>query len=415
MTRSVDPGRTARSALARRQLVAGLAASIIAPPVARAGVARADARPRIREQLRTPTDQPVDIPLDFLGLHSDHGVSSAVPEPTYPYDAIRSHDVDDGRGRSALQWASIEVRPGVYNWRHLDTWIATHPGRTRIFVLFGCPTFYQKHPREPWRYPHLLGGGSPPLDPAAAAAFVAALAARYPGEIHYLEIWNEPNFGPGTDPVHDRWTPELAPKAGFFTGSASDLAQMARAVRAVLPAGIKLMAAAFEGQDGAGGSNSLLRFASAPDGAGGRGRDHVQALSVHCYVYNNVPNKLVRELLNYEQRFAEAGFSREMPRFVTETGAEAPRFWTAEDPPLAQKVMGLKRWCLIPAALGWQGVYLYKHSRMGTLGDPAHEPKLAAAITEMRNGLLGQGLIEAAVLEDETIRLAFADGSILRA
>jgi len=158
-----------------------------------------------------------------------------------------------------------------------------------------------------------------------------------------------------------------------------------------------------------------LRFAAAPDGAGGIGRDHVQAISVHLYTYNNDPNLRIEELRSYERLFDQCGYAKDLPRYVTEVGAWYPEQFTEATPPMADKVRDIKRWCMIPAALRHRGVYLYKHSNLVTLGDPAHVPEIAAAIGEMRNGLRGKTLRRAALLDDDTIWLSFSDGSELRA
>jgi hypothetical protein len=395
----------------RRHAAATLAAAIVAPsPLA------ALSRPPLQARdILLSRDQPaIEIPGDYLGIHSDHGVSTATQPPSYPYDAVRSHDTHRADGHPMLQWGSIERAPGSYDWSSVDQWIAAHPGKTRTFVLFGTPRFYQKYPGEKFPYPSLPGGGSPPSDPRAAGAFIAALLARHPRTIRFIELWNEPNFGwAGSDPERDRWTME---KPGFFTGTASDLAALARAVRRVLPDGVKLLAGAWEGQDSNRTMiNSMLRFSAAPDGAGGRGRDHVQALSVHAYTYNNDPNTLIKVLRNYHERHAEAGYPATMERFVTEIGAEAPGYWTATKPSAAEKARTVMRWCMIPAALGYKGAHLYKHSIMRTLGDPQRTPEIANAIRRARDGLAGKRVLEAAVLADETIWMAFADGTTLRA
>jgi hypothetical protein len=368
----------------------------------------------VADWLHRPEEPAFPIPLDYVGLHSDHGLGKPVPPPDYPYDAIRSHDADDADDWPATQWARIERQPGVYDWRWVDAWFAAHRGKTCIWVLFGCPTFYQKYPGEPWRYPYLPGGGSPPREPSVAAAFVHALLARHPGKVQFVEIWNEPNFGWSRGGFDERWRPGM-PQPGFFTGTPRDLAALARAVRAVLPAGVKLMAGAWESQSQRGPANSLMRFSLAPDGAGGHGRDHVSALSVHAYTYKDDPNTLIGELRDYRQRFAEAGYPPGLPLYVSEVGAEAPLYWTAERPPLARKVLTMKRWMMIPAALGYSGVYLYKHSYMRTLGDPAREPALARAIADSREALRGRNLSAAARLADDTLWLAFTDGTTIRA
>lgn len=407
----------------RRQLLGRAAAFASGLTASAAGLqhpaaAQAGSKPPapIKDWLRRATDPPFRIPLDYVGLHSNHGLGAPLEPPAYAYDAIRSHDTDDGAEFPATQWARIEVKPGVYDWRGVDAWIAAHPGRTRIWVLFGCPAFYQKYPGEPWRYPYLPGGGSPPREPEVAAAFIRALLARHPGQIHFVEIWNEPNFGPGRGGLEGRWLPSAGRLPGFFTGTAGDLAALARAVRGALSGGVKLMAGAWESQsEGRTPANSLIRFSLAPDGAGGRGRDHVDALSVHAYTYNNDANAMIRELRAYRQRFADAGYPANMPVYVTECGAEAPGAWSAGQPPLTAKLSMIKRWLMIPAALGYSGLYLYKHSVMRTLGDPQGQPALGEAITAMRNSLRGRIVSEAALLTDERIWISFSDGTFVSA
>ncbi|MGE0698653.1 MAG: hypothetical protein AB7O57_06115 [Hyphomicrobiaceae bacterium] len=378
------------------------------------GAAAAPPR-RVADWLHRASDPPFRVPLDYVGLHSDHGLGKAVPAPTYAYDATRAIDVDDGIDMPATQWSLIEREPGSYDWRAVEAWIKAHPGKTRIWVLFGTPTFHQKYPGEPWRYPYLPGGGSPPRDPAAAARFIRSLLDRFPGQIRFIEVCNEPNFGYGPGASAGRWTKAMG-RPGFFTGTPEDLAALSRSVRAVLPKGVELMAGAWEGQsEGGSPLNSLLRFSRASDGAGGFGRDHVDALSVHSYTYHHDPNKMIAELRGYRQRFAEAGYRPGLAAYVTEAGAEAPGTWSATHPPLADKVRIMKRWLLIPAALGYSGTYLYKHSIMPTLGDPAREPALGAAITAMRDALRGRLLVEAARLIDDSIWLSFADGTTVEA
>lgn len=401
---------TRRQALASLALAAGMGCAL-----SRARAQSLD----VKDWILRPDQPAINVPLDYLGLHSDHGIGLVreVP-PSFGYDAIRSHDVDNGRDHSATQWADVEYEPGKYNWRFVDKWIAAHGDRTRIWVLFGTPRFYQKYPREAFPYPYLSGGGSPPADPETAARFIAALLERHPSKINFVELWNEPDHGPEGDASNGRWTPDVAKakgEPGWFTGSASDLAAMARAIRRVLPDGVKLLASGWVNQDQPGPANSLLRFASAPDGAGGCGRDHVQALSVHAYTSNYQPNDNIDLLRRYEERFAEAGFAKDLPKYVTETGAEGDGIWTAEFPPMADKVTSILRWGMIPAAMGYRGVYYYHHSKMRQIGDPSHHAELSSAIGRVREGLRGKTIKAAAVLSDDSIWMSFSDGTELRA
>jgi hypothetical protein len=70
---------------------------------------------------------------------------------------------------------------------------------------------------------------------------------------------------------------------------------------------------------------------------------------------------------------------------------------------------------MIPAALGISGVYLYKHSSLATLGAPATDPAIGAAITAARADLLGRTVATAARLTDGTIWLSFTDGTVVSA
>ena len=378
--------------------------------------APADTPAPARTWLRKPDEKPFQIPNDFLGIHTDHGMGGPSPAPSYRYGAVRSINANDERAFPITQWALIELKDNEFDWSPVEKWLAANPGKTKIFNLFGCPTFHQKFPKEPWAFPYLQGGGSPPKDPALAARFIKALLAKFPGEIQFIELWNEPNFGwDNDDLLKARWGPTKGLPA-FFTGSPADLAGMARAVREVLPKEVLLMSSGWEGQGNFDSSkNSLLRFSKAPDGRGRTGKDHVQALSVHSYTYENDPNKLVNELLGYRERFEEAGYDPSLPRFLTEVGAEAPGAWNKDTPSMTQKTTAIRRWCMIPAALGYSGVYLYKHSVLETLGDPAANPEISKAIDDIYEQLSGKRIKAAAELKDDTIWLQFDDDSELRA
>src|SRR5262245_3242950 len=123
MTKETKRSASAAAA-SRRQIIAGLGAIGASGLALRPGAACAAASPPagVKQWLMQPGGAGATIPLDYLGLHSDHGVSRKAPAPTYPYDAIRSHDVDNGHDLPATQWADIEKAPGVYDWRLADRW-----------------------------------------------------------------------------------------------------------------------------------------------------------------------------------------------------------------------------------------------------------------------------------------------------
>lgn len=365
----------------------------------------------VKTWLKRPGTPGFVIPDDYLGMHTDNGSNPRTSAPTYPYDAVRTIDAEDWEEMPVGHWARIEREPGKFHWREVDKWMDAQRGKTVVWSVFACPRFYQRYPNEPWAYPYLPGGGSPPRDPQKAADFVKALLERYGDRIRLVEIWNEPNFASkGVDPLRHRWTPEFG-KPAFFTGTAAELAQIARAIKDVLPKTAQAVGCAWEGQsDVKNRYNSLLRFSEAPDGKGGKGKDALDAISVHSYTYEGDPNKIVAELLGYEECFEKAGYPKAMPRYLTEVGAERPKFWSEDQPPMGEKIRSIQRWCYVPAALGYHGVYLYKHPLMRTLGDPSNTPRIAEAIGEIRNQLRGRELTQGAELQDGRIWLRFGDG-----
>jgi hypothetical protein len=171
------------------------------------------------------------------------------------------------------------------------------------------------------------------------------------------------------------------------------------------------MVGAWEGQENPNVVNSLLRYADAPDGRGGQGRDHVEALSVHAYTYHNDPLAMVEVLRKYRRTFIEAGFSERLPRYVTECGAEAPMYWSSDYPPTSKKIEIIRKWCAIPATLGYSGLYLYKYSSVRNLGDPHRNLRISEALEEMRRSLRFKRICAAAILPVGNIWLSFSDGS----
>lgn len=404
---------------AKRRLI--LAAGAASVPMAASGCEQKKATDTaggqpVKTWLRRPGSGAALIPDDFLGMHIDTGSNPKTPPVTYPYDAARTVDSDDWEEMPVTHWARIERKQGEFTWREVDKWMDAQRGKTVIWTLMGCPKFYQRYPDEPWAYPYLPGGGSPPRNPDSAGDFIKALLGRYGERIRFIEVWNEPSFGSkGVDPLRHRWTPEFGLPA-YFTGTPADLAQLARALKKALPSTARLMGCAWEGQSDVNNRyNGLLRFSAAPDGAGGKGMDHLDAISVHSYTYDGNPNKVVRELLDYEACLDKAGYPKSMPRYLSEIGVEKPKFWTADSPPMAEKIRTIQRWSMVTAALGYQGIYLYKHALMRTLGDPARTPELAKAIGDLRGRLRGREVVQGAELQDGTIWLRFGDGQEMRA
>jgi hypothetical protein len=376
------------------------------------------APPEIRSVSRwflKDSDPPIPIRPDFLGLHVDRTTGwpdfKPVPLPSFAYGLARSHDHERTTMGADLQWARIEPNPGDFRWGALDGWIEDTEGKARIFTVVGTPLAYQRYPGETWRYPYLPGGASPPSDPGVLVQFVSAILARYPHRIPYIELYNEPNFYAGEDTDRTRWDPAATAATGappFFSGTPEDLARLARALRAALPADVKLLVGAWEGQTAASPSNSMTRLSHAPDGAGGYGKDHVQAFSFHHYFYRNDPNGLIDTIDGYRARLAEDKYSPDIEFHCTEIGHESPT--PASDISDEDVARNILRATYIAAAMRVDTIAWYKFGSEHTLKNPAEHPIVADALA--RAGTLSRRVIrQAALLDDGTVWLRFADNT----
>ena len=252
----------------------------------------------------------------FAGMHYHAEL------PTVQYAISRNLDVP------GCLWSSIErAGRGAYEWAALDAFVANAAaaGRDTIFNFMGTPTWASARPSEPGHY--ASGGDAEPANVDDLGAFAAAVCQRYRARgtpITAFEIWNEPKFEDGGG---------LA-QGNYFTGSASALARMARAVylavKAIDPP-VRVLSPAPTGleypwADGdRSGTDHLNRFMAAPDGAGGSGRDWVDVIAFHAYShdgYNNL-HAIPQMVANVRAVMASHGLS-DRPIWVTEVSAITP-------------------------------------------------------------------------------------------
>jgi hypothetical protein len=88
--------------------------------------------------------------------------------------------------RQQIHWRDQEGPPGNYAWgQELDEIVAAVNARglKLMISIVRSPTFYGRNGRD-----------GLPDDPNALGNFVAALASRYVGRIHAIQIWNEQNL-----------------------------------------------------------------------------------------------------------------------------------------------------------------------------------------------------------------------------
>ncbi|MGH1360392.1 MAG: hypothetical protein ACRBC3_16665 [Burkholderiaceae bacterium] len=369
---------------------------------------------------------PVAVPSNYMGLHRSLHTPAwmpdaygEIPAPTYPYGIVRNLRVEvDGQEERGF-WANIEVAPGVYDWSYMDKWAQANAGHPIMWMIYGTPSFYQKYPGEPARWPSWPGIGSPPTDAGHAALkrFAQAVKSRYGSQIAAFEVWNEPTlpWTGGVTSFNDRWSPSWGQANGqyhapFFSGSASDLANIAYTLNTA-NLGVPVLGAAFADLWSTG-ATTVERFLNAPitlPGGYGVGKDHIQGLSTHFYDYNFNPEGLIQQTDGYRAKLVNAGVGH-LPIWGSETGAEDGGVFQQYD---WRAPINIKRWILIGAAKKLQSMVLYGHFS-GTetwrfLGGPIRNQDVIATLADGFE-IGGKTICDAAVLQDGRVWVTTAEG-----
>ncbi|MEZ5653244.1 MAG: hypothetical protein R3E87_22145 [Burkholderiaceae bacterium] len=381
-------------------------------------------------EILVASGQAVAVPPAFVGTHlSLHtpawkpGGGGSIPAPAYPYGYVRTVSAEVGGLSERGFWSNIETAPGLYDWQYMDQWMAATAGHPVIWTVYGTPTFYQLYPGEPSRWPSWPGIASPPTTSGhqALTRYVSAVMARYSTRIAAIEVWNEPTlpWTGGVTSYDDRWSQSwgLANRPSmpmpFFSGSASDLANIAFSVRRANP-GVPVIGAAFVDK-WSPDKNTVERFMNAPvtlAGGSGRGGDQVDAMSVHFYDYSRRPLDMLDTLRGYRSKLAASAWPN-LPIWVTEVGAEDGGRFTANEPAAGTAIV---RWSVLAAALKTRSIVLYGHisapNREQYLGDPVYGSNTIAALRDAAR-LNGATICEAAVLGDGRVWANLAGGTTL--
>ncbi|NDJ52713.1 MAG: hypothetical protein GYB68_06465 [Chloroflexi bacterium] len=90
--------------------------------------------------------------------------------------------------KQQIRWEFYERSEGQIEWDLLDAYFAALDGRNKYVLLSfnAAPDWAVAEPVD--------GAESPPEDAEDLARFIGAMLLRYPGQIHAVEVWNEPNL-----------------------------------------------------------------------------------------------------------------------------------------------------------------------------------------------------------------------------
>lgn len=136
----------------------------------------------------TPTTQPAgpgDLPFPLKTERLEFGAAAHLFYTNRSAPLAAARDAGFGWIRQQIHWRDQEGPPGNYAWGELDyivAAVAAYDLKLMISIV-RSPSFYTAD-----------GGSGMPQDPQNLANFAAALAQRYKGRVHAIEIWNEQNL-----------------------------------------------------------------------------------------------------------------------------------------------------------------------------------------------------------------------------
>lgn len=225
----------------------------------------------------------------FFGVHmhrSDRGTSW----PAVPFGSWRLWDAN-------VTWADLEPKPGAWDFRRLDRYVAmaaiTH---TEVVLPLGMtPRWASANPDGPSGYGP--GQAAPPVDTNAWREYVDTVARRYKGRVRYFEMWNEVNL------------------TSFYTGSIDRLIELQRVAYAVIKgvdAENRLVSASFTGNT----SDEVYKFSNYLRQGGAAAADIV---SYHLYSPKVHPEAVV-PLVEALRKAMKAAGAEGKPLWDTESG-----------------------------------------------------------------------------------------------
>ena len=134
-----------------------------------------------------PTILPVNVPDYQVGVQVQYSLDLNPDNQRIWMNDVNALGL--GWMKQQVRWEEIEISQGEYNWAKLDLVlpIASEYGFKVLVSVVAAPDWA----REPGAD---LTEDGPPANLDDFANFLTAMMTRYPGHIHAVEVWNEPNL-----------------------------------------------------------------------------------------------------------------------------------------------------------------------------------------------------------------------------
>jgi Glycosyl hydrolases family 39 len=273
-----------------------------------------------------PSQEP--IPRTFFGMHIHHLVSANAGTPMTPWPNV---PIPEWRLWDArVTWRDLEPHRGIWKFDNLDKSLAfarEHDAEVML-TLGATPYWASARPQEPPGYQP--GSAAEPLDTEDWRTFVKTVVARYKGQIHYYEIWNEPNL------------------KQFWSGSPDQLVMLTREASQIIhgidPKAI-VVSPPFTSDYGI---KSLAEFLSKGGG------QYVDVIGYHFYVSDKPPEAVVSVIEQVRQTMKANGVG-DKPLWDTEMGWFKPKPFPSDQLGAAY----LARAFILNWAAGVQRIYWY--------------------------------------------------------
>lgn len=263
-----------------------------------------------------------------------------------------------------------------------------------MYTIYGTPTWAARPENQSVQGPYgKLGEGSPPTDNQYLVEFVTGILSRYNSggvrKIHYLELWNEPNFAQN--------------QTGFYWGSVTDLVATSAAVATaakLVDSHIEVVSPGFSG-----GGGAIDPWLNTHDPISGlKGVDLVDSVAIHPYTagYYSQRHSLYEagpHLLSIRRAVSSVALAgnKSLPIHISEYGlagdpASAAFFLQL---PQQQRRVYIARLLVTGALLGARTFGLYSYNSL-LVGDLINDSGgVVSAINSVQQQLCGKTVTDA--------------------